>query len=169
MGELIEQGLPMPDIELPDHQGVTRRLTELADGDPLVVVFYRGWWCPKEQAYFRALAEWQREVEVAYTRIVAISVDPPAEQAAFRAGLDARWTFLSDVDRTWQAALDLREVTDTVHEPYVPTVLVCDPDLTVRRVYDGYWVWGRPSLADLWSDLREATAAARPDWEAPRA
>jgi hypothetical protein len=56
-----------------------------------------------------------------------------------------------------------------VHDPYLPAVLVCDPDLTVRRAYDGYWLWGRPSLADLWADLREATAAIRPDWTAPSA
>jgi hypothetical protein len=54
-----------------------------------------------------------------------------------------------------------------VHDPYLPTVLICAPDLTVRRVYDGYWMWGRPSLADLWADLRDAGAALRPDWTAP--
>lgn len=37
-----------------------------------------------------------------------------------------------------------------MHDPYLPTVLICDPDLTVRRVYDGYWTWGRPSLHELW-------------------
>ena len=67
------------------------------------------------------------------------------------------------------SALDLREVTDTVHDPYVPTVLICAPDLTVRRVYDGYWMWGRPSLADLWADLRDVGASLRPDWTAPHA
>ena len=56
-----------------------------------------------------------------------------------------------------------------MHDPYLPTVLVCDPDLTVRTVWDGYWMWGRPSLAELWADLRAATAAIRPDWAAPRA
>jgi hypothetical protein len=28
-------------------------------------------------------------------------------------------------------------------------------------------MWGRPSLADLWTDLRDAGAALRPDWTAP--
>jgi len=31
------------DVELPDHGGNERRLSELADGDPLVLNFYRGW------------------------------------------------------------------------------------------------------------------------------
>lgn len=168
MGQLIEPGAVMPDLELPDHQGIPRRLGELADGDPLVVVFYRGWWCPKEQAFFRGLVEWQREVEVAYTRIVSISVDPPAELAAFRAGLDARWTFLSDMDRQWLPRLDLLETTDTLHRPYTPTVAVVLPDLTVHSVYNGYWFWGRPTLEDLRQDLRAVTRQLRPDWDVPR-
>jgi peroxiredoxin len=168
MGERIEAGSVLADIILPDHNGVPRSLIDLAQGDPLVVVFFRGWWCPKEQAYFRLLAEWQREVEVAYSRIVAISVDPPGELAAFRAGLDARWTFLSDVDREWLHRLDLLETTDTVHHPYTPTVVVAHPDLTVHATYNGYWFWGRPTLEDLRQDLRSVTRTIRPDWEVPR-
>jgi peroxiredoxin len=168
MSHGIELGVPMTDIELPDHQGVRRHLTELADGDPLVVVFFRGWWCPKEQAFFRLLVDWQSEVEVAYTRIASISVDTPAESAAFRAGLGARWTFLSDADRVWLPRLGLLETTDTVHRPYTPTVAVVFPDLTVHSVYNGYWFWGRPSLEDLRQDLRAVSRQLRPDWEVPR-
>jgi peroxiredoxin len=163
-------GTVLPDVTLPDTGGVPRRLSDLPAGDPLVVHTYRGWFCPKERAFLReVLLPLQEVAEVGYVRMVSVSVEPSVVAAAFRAGLDARWTFLSDEQREWQAALDLREVTDTVHDPYLPTVLVCDPDLTVRRAYDGYWMWGRPSLHELWAGLREATAAIRPDWHAPRA
>jgi hypothetical protein len=54
--------------------------------------FYRGFWCPKEQAFFRVLVKLQDEAEVAYTRFVSVSVDRPETEAAFRAGLGARWT-----------------------------------------------------------------------------
>jgi peroxiredoxin len=165
-----DPGVRLPDVTLPDSGGVPRRVGELPAGDPLIVHTYRGWFCPKDRAYFRqVLLPLQEVAEVGYVRMVSVSVEPPEVTAAFRAGLDARWTFLSDVDRTWQSALDLREITDTVHDPYIPTVSVCDPDLTVRRAYDGYWMWGRPSLADLWADLRAAGATLRPDWVAPHA
>lgn len=161
-------GTVLPDFVLPDTDGVARRLADLPSGDPLVLHTYRGWFCPKERAFFReVLLPLQEVAEVGYVRMVSVSVEPPEVAAAFRAGLDARWTFLSDVGREWQAEVDLREVTDTVHDPYLPTVLVCDPDLTVRRVYDGYWMWGRPTLHELWTDLRDAGRALRPDWEAP--
>lgn len=163
-------GSVLPDFTLPDTGGVVRRMSELPAGDPLVVHTYRGWFCPKERTFLReVLLPLQEVAEVGYVRMVSVSVEPPEVSAAFRAGLDARWTFLSDPDRAWQSTLDLRGITDTVHDPYLPMVLICDPDLTVRRVYDGYWMWGRPSLHELWADLRAATAATRPDWEAPRA
>jgi peroxiredoxin len=158
----------LPDVTLPDTDGVPRRLSDLPGGDPLVVHTYRGWFCPKERSYFRhVLLPLQDVAEVGYVRMVSVSVESPAVTAAFRAGLDARWTFLSDVDRGWQQALDLREWTDTVHDPYLPTVMICDPDRTVRAAYNGYWLWGRPTLHDLWADLRDATRSLRPDWDPP--
>ena len=160
-------GGTFPDLELPDHSGVVRTLTELAEGDPLVLTFFRGWWCPKEQTFFRGLVRFQEEAEVAYTRLVSVSIDLPVEQSAFRAGLGARWTFLSDHERRYLDVLGLRETTDTVYRPYVPTAFTLYPDLTIHAVYNGYWFWGRPTPEDLRRDLRAITADLRPDWEVP--
>jgi peroxiredoxin len=162
-------GERFPDISLEDHAGNRRRLSELVGGDPVVLQFFRGWWCPKEQAFFRRLMALQDEAEVAYSRIVSVSVDAPAVSAAFRAGLGARWTFLSDPSRSVQAELGLRETTDTLNDPYVPTVFTLFPDLIIHRAYDGYWFWGRPTAEELRCDMREISAAIRADWTAPAA
>lgn len=167
-GDVPRPGAAFPDLRLADHAGNERRLSELVADDPCLLVFFRGWWCPKEQAFFRRLTAFQDEVEVAYTRIVAVSVDPPEVQAAFRAGLGARWTFLSDASRRYLDALRLREVTDTVHHPYLPRAFTLTPDLMVHREYDGYWFWGRPTLEELRRDFRELSRAVRPDWEPER-
>ena len=37
-------GKCFPDLELPDHRGQSVRLSKLADGFPLIVSFYRGYW-----------------------------------------------------------------------------------------------------------------------------
>ena len=95
----------LSDFELRDHAGNRRQLSELVSGDPTVVQFYRGWWCPKEQAFFRRLLALQDGAEVAYSRILSLSVDPPEVNAALRAGLGARWTFLSGPDRDLQTQL----------------------------------------------------------------
>jgi peroxiredoxin len=166
---LLEPASVFPDVELTDHAGNRRRLSELVAGDPTILHFYRGWWCPKEQTYFRRLIELQDEMEVAYARIVSVSVDPAEVAAAFRAGLGARWTFLSDADHSVQARLRLRETTDTVHEPYAPVVFTLFPDLTIHRAYDGYWFWGRATVEELRADMREITRTIRSDWKAPTA
>jgi peroxiredoxin len=153
------------DLRLPDHNGRPRTLSEIANGDPLVLVFSRGWWCPKEQRFFRMLVELQDEFEVAYAKIVAVSVDSPEVQAAFRAGLGARFTFLSDDGRRYLDDLGLRETTDTVHDPYRPAVFTLFPDLRVHAAYNGYWFFGRPTAEELRRDMRSISQAIRPDWE----
>ena len=165
----LSAGRPFPDIELTDHANNPRRLSELVGGDPVVLQFFRGWWCPKEQAFFRRLVALQDEAEVGYSRILSVSVDPAEVAAAYRAGLGARWTFLSDPDRRVQRELGLRETTDTLNHPYVPCVFTLSPDLQIHRAYDGYWFWGRPTLEELRRDMREISAATRAEWAAPAA
>ena len=167
MGADLAPGSRFPDLELADHAGIRRRITELAEGDPLVLNFFRGWWCPKEQAFFRRLVRLQDEAEVAYTRLVSVSIDPAPELSAFRAGLGARWTFLSDSARTYLDELGLRETTDRLHRPYLPATFTLYPDLTVHSAYNGYWFWGRPSNEELRQDMRAITRAVRQDWEVP--
>ena len=157
-------GERFPDLDLPDHTGRARLLSEVAGGDPVVLAFSRGWWCPKEQRWLRELTALQDEFEVAYARIVVISVDAPETQSAFRAGLGARFLFLSDAERRWLPRLGLLEEADTTHDPYLPVVFTLFPDLTVHARYDGNWYWGRPTMEDLRQDMRAISRAVRPDW-----
>ena len=154
-----------PDLELPDHTGRRRTLSEVAGGDPLALFTSRGWWCPKEQRYLRELCKLQDELEVAYARLAVVSVDPPEVQAAFRAGLGARFIFLSDAERRWLPRLDLEETTDTVHHPYRPACFTLFPDLTIYSAYNGYWYLGRATMEELRQDLREISREIREDWE----
>jgi peroxiredoxin len=163
----LDPGQTFPDLELPDHTGRPRRLSELAGADPLALFTSRGWWCPKEQRYMRELCGLQDEFEVAYTRIAVVSVDSPEVQSAFRAGLGARFTFLCDADRSWLDRLGLRENTDTIHNPYRPAAFTLFPDRTIHRSYNGYWYWGRATMEELRRDMREITQRTRADWEVP--
>ena len=167
MNSTLRPGERFPDIELADHAGNLRRLSDLVGGDPALLNFFRGFWCPKEQAFFRVLTEFQSEVEVAYARIVSVSVDPPDVNSAFRAGLGARWTFLSDHERRYLDELGLRETTDTLNNPYWPASFTLYPDLTIRSAFTGYWFWGRPTMEEVRQDFRAITREVRTDWEVP--
>ena len=161
----LSPGSAFPDIELPDHTGRERSLGEIAAGNPVALFTARGWWCPKEQRYMRELVALQDEFEVAYAQIVVITVDEPETQSAFRAGLGARFTFLSDAERRWINRLGLLEETDTTHTPYRPAAFTLGPDLSIHNAYNGYWYWGRATAEELRQDMRAITRGIRPDWE----
>jgi peroxiredoxin len=113
MRDDLGPGKPFPDLRLPDHTGCERSLSELAEEQPLIVCFVRGWWCPKEQVRVRRLVDFQDELQREYGRLCAITVDGPYANGAFRAGIGAEFPFLSDEDRRVGAELDLLELSDT--------------------------------------------------------
>lgn len=163
-------GLRWPDIALADHSGVMRTLSEVCGHDPVLLHTWRGTFCPKEQTFFRqVLLPLQDENDVAYTRIVSLSTEPPEVAYAFRAGLGARWTFLCDVDRRVLDRTGLNETTDTIHHPYAPYAYLLMPDLTVTAAWNGYWYWGRPTAEDIRQAFRRAIRQLHDDsWRVPR-
>src|SRR5689334_12161131 len=120
----LRVGEAFPDIELSSHEHEMLRLSSLTrpslldrqlgflDGYPLIVVFYRGSFCPRDQQQMRQLVAFQQELAVNYARLAAVSVDPPLVQAAFRAGLGAQWPFLSDEDRRVTKQLGILDETE---------------------------------------------------------
>jgi peroxiredoxin len=131
----------------------------------LILTLARGHYCPKEHQQHRDLAGFQSKVAVAYTRMVTISTDEHHTLQEFRASVGAQWTFLSDPGRAVQRDLGIQEYTDPEHDPMIPHTLVLKPGLIIHTVYNGYWFWGRPSLDELWRDLRAVSIAIRPDWD----
>lgn len=157
----------MPDFELTDHRKRKVRLSALAapttydhmlgfaDGYPLIVVFYRGFYCPRDGAQMRQLVTFQEELSVNYCKLVAISADEPLVCAAFRYGLGASFPFLSDYQREAIDRLGIRDETEAEYPGCaIPTTFVLAPDLTIHKIYDGWWFVGRPTLEELRLDLR---------------
>jgi peroxiredoxin len=161
----IVPGARFPDYELPDHTGTPRRLSALQGDDPLILTLARGHYCPKEHQQHLELAAFYPKIAVAYTQIVTITTDVHYTLLEFRSSVGAQWPFLSDPDRKVQKDLDIQEYTDPDNDPMIPHTLVLKPGLVVHRIYNGYWFWGRPSVYDLWSDLRVVTSEIRPDWD----
>jgi peroxiredoxin len=165
MSHTLVHGATLRDYRLPDHTGTLRSLSELQGNDPLILTLARGNYCPKEHQQHLDLAAFYPKIAVGYTRIATISTDDHHTLQEFRASVGAGWTFLSDADRTVQKDLDIAEYTDPEHNPMVPHTLVLKPGLIIYSVYNGYWFWGRPSVVDLWHDLRVVTSEIRPDWD----
>jgi peroxiredoxin len=161
----IRPGGVFPDYELPDHTDTLQRLSAIQGDDPLILTLARGHYCPKEHQQHLQLAALVSQISVAYTAVATISTDEHHVSQEFRASVGAPWPFLSDPERTVQKDLDIQEYTDPEHDPMVPHTLVLKPGLVIHSIYNGYWYWGRPSVADLHRDLRDATREIRPDWD----
>jgi hypothetical protein len=47
----------------------------------------------------------------------------------------------------------------------VPHTIVCEPNLIVYKIYNGYWFFGRPTLEELRQDLRAVLMKHHWDWD----
>ncbi len=168
MREDLAPGNLFPNVRLPEHTGRDLSLSEIAKGQPLVLCFVRGWWCPKEQVRLRGLVEMQEELQREYGKIAVVTVDGPYANGAFRAGLGAAFPFLSDEDRSVAEELDLLELTDQKHCPYLPFTFVLDSRLRIHRIWCGFWYWGNPTPDELRLALREIARGEQPTFDPQR-
>jgi peroxiredoxin len=116
----------------------------------------------------RHLTTMQDELAVNYCNLAVVSTDPAEVSAAYRAGLGATFTFLSDHDRRAIRELDIVEQTAPGFEHglvAVPYTFSLHPDLTIHRIYNGWWFVGRPTLEELRQDLRAIMQKCRTDYE----
>src|SRR6266849_8684354 len=161
----IVPGAILPDYELSDHTAKRRKLSELQGQHPMVLVLSRGGYCPKDRRQAEGLVELDRELEVAYCRLVTISTDNITQTNENRTGGGAHWTFLSDAGRVVQKDLDIAEYTDPTNNPMIPHVIVLEPVLVIFKIYNGYWFFGRPTIEELRQDLRAVLKKCRWDWD----
>jgi len=113
----------------------------------------------------RHFVTFQEELAVNYCKLAVISVDSPEINAAFQAGLGARFPFLSDQDRRVVAQLNMTETSKAHGITAIPYTFSLLPDLTVHSLYCGYWYVGRPTLDELRKDLREMMRQLRSDFD----
>ncbi len=163
----LKVGDLFPHFMLPNHRNKPTRLSDLTrpslmdekmgflDGYPLILIFSRGFFCPRDQEQMRQLVGFQNELAVNYCNLAVVNADPPMVQAAFRAGLGARWTFLSDESRLVIKSINILDETEGEYayraQPYT---FVLRPNLAIHKIYNGWFFVGRPTLEELRLDLR---------------
>ncbi|MEU4564651.1 peroxiredoxin [Actinoplanes sp. NPDC023936] len=104
----IGKGDIAPDFELPDQDGVPRRLTDLLADGPVVLFFYPGAMtkgCTAEACHFRDLAA---EYRAAGVQRVGVSKDPVEKQKRFADAHTFDYPLLSDPDSTTIAAYGVK-------------------------------------------------------------
>ena len=160
----IKVGALLPDYELPDHTGVKRKLSLLQGMDPMILMLGRGIYCPKDRQQLAQMVQFSSQCDVGFTRMVTINCDNLILINDLRLGVGAHWPFLYDQERIILNDLEILEYTDTTNNPMIPHTFVLEPGLKIYKIYNGYWYWGRPSMAELHQDLREISKKYRPDF-----
>ena len=117
-----------PDFTLQDEAGQSVELSQLVAKSPVIVVFYRGHWCPFCRKQLRDLARVHDQLVARDIRLVAISVDDLADSAALREKLDLPFSLLSDPGHP---TIDAYGVLEAEHEIAVASVFIISQDQTI--------------------------------------
>ena len=161
----LKVGNKFPDFELPDQTGEGRKLSQLLRGFPGVLIFSRGYYCPKDRRQLTNYVEHlQPEFRVNYCKMITVSVDDQLTTNEVRNALGADWPFLCDPERTLVYELEMVDRTDSIHgEVYIPYTFILDRERTIYKIYNGWWYVGRPTVEEIRMDLRELMSR-RKDW-----
>ena len=165
MSKGLEPGMTLPDFELPDENGELHRLSELQGDDLMVLMLGRGEHCPRERQHQREMLKFYEWSHVAFTQLVTVLPNDAHDVYRLRLSTGAAWPYLCDTDLEVQRAFDIREYTDPHHDATVPHTVILGPGLEIKKVYVGYWFWGRPSAYQLWMDLQEVARGVYGDFD----
>lgn len=90
-------GEAAPDFELPDARGGSVTLTSLRGEGPVVLVFYRGAWCPYCNLQLRAFQAALADIHAAGASLVAVSPQTPDNSLTLAEQAELAFPVLSDV------------------------------------------------------------------------
>ena len=93
----LRAGQPAPDFTLPDADGQPVSLSQLLAAGPVVLVFYRGNWCPYCNVQLRAYNQFLDEFKALGVALVAVSPQTPDLTALTAEEKKLRFPVLSDV------------------------------------------------------------------------
>lgn len=119
-----------PDFDLIDQDGDTVRLQDLLSKGPVVVVFYRGKWCPHCNANIMALQRALNRIHQKGANLVAISPMLPDGTQVFATKRDLQFPVLSDPGN--QVARKYR-LTFTVPEEIRPSFEAWQDDVPLHN------------------------------------
>lgn len=153
----------MPNFELTDEGNLPYGLFEYLKRAPVVLVFYRGDWCPYCNGQLVSFARNYKEFEDRGFIVAGVSVDPPSRNIAMVQKLDLPFRLLSDPRGELAKRLGLWNEEEGVAEP---TIVVLDRTGTVRYLYSGGKDFSdRPPLEDLFKALKKVDSGWEPGEE----
>lgn len=175
----IPVGKPAPDATVTDDEGNAVQLASLYAEGPVLVVFYRGGWCPFCNFQVRELVEGRKRFAELGVTPVLISVDQPSAASRTRDAWHIPYPVLSDPDLAAHRAFAVTQVVDDGvvadlaargfdleaasgrehHTIAVPSVFLVEEG-TVRWAHADPEYKVRPTNAQLFEAIRQAREGA---------
>ena len=152
-------GSTVPSFELPDQQDYPWSLSGQLEVCPVVLVFYRGDWCPYCNGQLASYAREWNEFERRGTQLAGISVDPPANNARMVGKLRIPYPLLSDARGEVARAYGLWNEGDNVA---TPAVVVVNRSGEVSYLYAGSDFADRPTDEELFAALDDLDERGAP-------
>ena len=118
----LNVGAKAPSFSLKDSMGKTVNSKDLLKQGNVVLVFYRGSWCPFCNAYLHKLQTRLPDIKAAGGKLVAVSVENPDASMAIARKNEVQFTVLSDpnldVARKFGIVYQLPPATDEMYKTH---------------------------------------------------
>ena len=157
----VAVGSPAPRFELSDGTGAVVRLADRLASGPVVVVFYRGGWCPYCNLHLAELRGALDEIRSFGASLIAISPQRPDDSLSFSEKLDLDFDVLSDPDQRAVRAYHLQfQLPEVLHDVYRQMGMGLD-----EQNADGSWNLPVPATFVLDRDGIVRAAHVDPDYK----
>src|SRR3712207_4584516 len=143
-------GQTVPYFELPDQQDYPWGLSGQLEVGPVVLVFYRGDWCPYCNGQLAGYARGYEEFDKRGAQVAGISVDPPGNNARMVGELLLPFPLLSDPRGELIKRYGLWDEEEGVA---APSILVVDRSGEIRYRYSGSDFADRPGDEEVFAAL----------------
>ena len=114
----LHAGASMPSFTLSDARGKKVRSDDLLSKGPMVLVFYRGAWCPFCNIYLQSIQGYVEQIEALGGTLVAISGESPDSTLTVEQKNELTFTVLSDpnfdVARSFNIVYEMPKVVNDV-------------------------------------------------------
>jgi peroxiredoxin len=148
----LDVGQKITYFELPDQQDYPWSISGQLETGPVMLVFYRGDWCPYCNGQLASYAREFEEFERRGAQIAGISVDPPPYNARMVGKLLLPFPLLSDPEGELARLCGLWNAEEGVA---VPSTIIVDQSGKVRYLYSGADAADRPEDDEIFPVLDE--------------
>ncbi|MFZ2285305.1 MAG: peroxiredoxin-like family protein [Lutibacter sp.] len=121
--EYLPKGLAIgsdaPQIVFTTVENEKVKLEDLYKNQPLVIIFYRGFWCPVCNKHLSDFATRAKEIEAKGAKLIAISSESYENIVQTRDKTNAEFTIISDVDGSIMKAFDVNYKVTSAYQAII--------------------------------------------------